>query len=95
MVRVWAYAGFASGSGLLRRRDVDLAGQVITVGRSMRLGVETSTNSCRLRGCPRAIRLPPQLIASAAAPDSPGRTSGCSATRSGGRSMSAAPASLP
>jgi integrase len=38
----------------LRWRDVDFAGQVITVGRALSAGVDTSTNSGRIRRVPLA-----------------------------------------
>jgi integrase len=55
MVRLSAYAGLRLGELLaLRRRNVDFAGQVITVGRAMSAGVETSTKSGRIRRVPLA-----------------------------------------
>ncbi len=53
MVRVSAYAGLRLGELLaLRWRDVDFDGHVITVGRAMSAGVETSTKSGRVRRVP-------------------------------------------
>jgi integrase len=53
MVRVSAYAGLRLGELLaLRWRDIDFTGQVITVGRAMSAGVETSTKSGRVRLVP-------------------------------------------
>ncbi len=53
MVRVSAYAGLRLGELLsLRWRDVDFAGQIITVGRAMSAGIETSTKSGRVRLVP-------------------------------------------
>ena len=55
MVRVSAYAGLRLGELLaLRWRDVDFAGQVITVGRALSAGVETTTKSGRIRRVPLA-----------------------------------------
>ena len=55
MVRVSAYAGLRLGELLaLRWRDVDFEGQVITVGRAMRAGIESSTKSGRVRRVPLA-----------------------------------------
>jgi integrase len=53
MVRVSAYAGLRLGELLaLRWRDIDFAGQFITVGLAMSAGVETSTKSGRVRRVP-------------------------------------------
>jgi integrase len=53
MVRVSAYAGLRLGELLaLRGRDVDFAGQSITIGRALSAGVETSTKSGRIRRVP-------------------------------------------
>jgi integrase len=53
MVRVSAYAGLRLGELLaLRWRDIDFARQVITVGRAMSAGIETSTKSGRMRRVP-------------------------------------------
>jgi len=53
MVRVSAYAGLRLGELLaLRWRDIDFEGQVITVGRAISAGVETTTKSGRVRRVP-------------------------------------------
>jgi integrase len=60
MVRVSAYAGLRLGELLaLRWRDVDFAGQALTIGRAMSAGVESSTKSGRVRRVP----LPDQAAA--------------------------------
>lgn len=60
MVRVSAYAGLRLGELLaLRWRDVDFAGQAITVERAMSADTETSTKSGRVRRVP----LPDQVAA--------------------------------
>jgi integrase len=62
MVRVSAYAGLRLGELLaLRWRDVDFAGQVITVGRALSAGVETSTKSGRVRRVPLVDPAPAAL----------------------------------
>jgi integrase len=53
MVRVSAYAGLRLGELLaLHWRDIDFAGQVITIGRALSAGVETTTKSGRIRRVP-------------------------------------------
>jgi len=60
LVRVAAYAGLRLGELLaLRWRDVDFAGDALTVGRAMSAGVESSTKSGRVRRVP----LPDQAAA--------------------------------
>jgi integrase len=55
LVRVAAYAGLRLGELLaLHWRDVDFAGQALTVSRSMSAGVESSTKSGRVRRVPLA-----------------------------------------
>jgi len=49
-VRIAAYAGLRRGELLaLRWRDVDFAGHAVTVGRAMSAGIESSTESGRVR----------------------------------------------
>ena len=53
LIRVAAYAGLRLGELLaLRWRDVDFAGQVVTIRRALSLGVESSTKSGKIRRVP-------------------------------------------
>ena len=53
MVRVSAYGGLRLGELLaLRWRDVDFAGRVLTIGRAMSAGFESSTKSGKVRRVP-------------------------------------------